>query len=311
MTENLCVVCEKRPTPDGYACPGCARRASNDLRAICDLAPDARLVAAGLARRDGGGSGGKPASRPPLNDGATDAVDAVQTILTTLARDIAETRGVDPPHAGGRDPIIVAARWLDAQVEWLRHAAEQSQPWAPGSYREIADSVTRLRTVVNGPEPGRFAGRCTALIDDPAAPCPVNCRCHNGPHYECDEPGGCGSAGCGRRECRQDVTARPGAEYATCRACGTRYDIDERQRWMRTQIEDKLARPVEIAGILLRLGTPIGYSTIAAYVSRGQLAPHGHDVDGNPLFRIGDVLDLRMAPQARPRRKQTKTGDSA
>jgi hypothetical protein len=38
-------------------------------------------------------AGGKPGSRPPLNDGATDVVHEVQNMITTLARDIAETRG--------------------------------------------------------------------------------------------------------------------------------------------------------------------------------------------------------------------------
>lgn len=29
------------------------------------------------------------------------------------------------------------------------------------------------------------------------------CSCHNGPHYTCDVPGGCGSTGCGRNETRR------------------------------------------------------------------------------------------------------------
>jgi hypothetical protein len=100
MTSTLCAVCTKRPTPDGYACQGCSSRAAAALAAIVELTPDARLVAAGLVRRGAGGSSGKPGSRPPLNDGATDVVDAVQTILTTLARDIAKTRGIN--ITGGR-----------------------------------------------------------------------------------------------------------------------------------------------------------------------------------------------------------------
>jgi hypothetical protein len=94
MTDTTCAVCLSRPTPDGYACGHCAGRAAGHLAAIIELAPDARLVAAGLVRRGHGATTGKPGSRPPLNDGATDVVDAVQNALTTLARDIAETRGV-------------------------------------------------------------------------------------------------------------------------------------------------------------------------------------------------------------------------
>lgn len=42
----------------------------------------------------------------------------------------------------------------------------------------------------------RLRGRHLPGCQDPT--CPVNCECHNGPHYACSEPGGCGSAGCGK-----------------------------------------------------------------------------------------------------------------
>lgn len=104
MTAELCCVCE-RPTLDGYACATCTRRAGERLTAVVALAPDARLVAAGLVRRGGGGSSGKPGSRPPLNDGATDALAEVQNTLTTLARDIAETRGLTLGRDGSASPL--------------------------------------------------------------------------------------------------------------------------------------------------------------------------------------------------------------
>lgn len=93
MTATPCAI-DGRPTLDGYVCAECAGRAAGHLAEIIALTPDARLVAAGLVRRGGGGGGGKPGSRPPLNVGATDVLDAVQNALTTAAREIAETRGV-------------------------------------------------------------------------------------------------------------------------------------------------------------------------------------------------------------------------
>jgi hypothetical protein len=78
-------------------CARCTSRAAGHLAAIIELAPDARLTARGLVRRGSGSGGGKPGSRPPLNDGATDTLDAVQSTLTTLARDIAEMRGIEIP----------------------------------------------------------------------------------------------------------------------------------------------------------------------------------------------------------------------
>jgi hypothetical protein len=93
---NTCVVCEKRPTPDGYACTWCANRTEGKLADIADLTPDARLVAAGLVRRGGGSGSNKPGSRSPLNDGATDAMQKIENDLVTWVRVICEQRGFDP-----------------------------------------------------------------------------------------------------------------------------------------------------------------------------------------------------------------------
>lgn len=93
-----CGGCLPRTTDDGYACDHCTARTRDRLAAIAAHAPDARLTAFGLVRRGAVSSGGnKPGSRPPLNDGVMDALDEVQMTLTTLARDIAEMRGLEIP----------------------------------------------------------------------------------------------------------------------------------------------------------------------------------------------------------------------
>jgi hypothetical protein len=94
VTANLCVRCD-RPTPDGYACSSCAHRAGGQLHDIADMAPAARDVAHGFARRGVNGGGSDP--RLPLNLAATQRLDAVQNTLATWARHIAETRGVPLP----------------------------------------------------------------------------------------------------------------------------------------------------------------------------------------------------------------------
>lgn len=96
MTANECVICG-RPTPDGYACAAEAAEAAQKLRAIADLAPEARRVAYGLTRGSQGGSSGKPGSRSPGNDDALDVLTEIENTLTTWARHIAETRGVPLP----------------------------------------------------------------------------------------------------------------------------------------------------------------------------------------------------------------------
>jgi hypothetical protein len=96
MTANTCVVCG-RPEPDAYACPSCSGKAAAQLRDVIDMVPAARDIAHGFAHRTGGGSTGKPGSRLPFDLGATARLDGVQAALTTLARMIAETRGVPIP----------------------------------------------------------------------------------------------------------------------------------------------------------------------------------------------------------------------
>ena len=92
--DDQCPGCLPRLAEAGYACDVCVGRAAARLEAIIDLTADARLVAAGLVRRGMGGGSGKPASRPPLNDAATDVMDAIQNAITTIAREIAEIRGL-------------------------------------------------------------------------------------------------------------------------------------------------------------------------------------------------------------------------
>jgi hypothetical protein len=162
------------------------------------------------------------------------------------------------------DPLIAAAQFLVTQLPWLAHATdEHGGPYAASVFAEIRDCASRMRSLVDGPQAGRYAGPCSTQTPDGTM-------------------------------CGQDVIARAGAAYGTCKACGSRYDVDEQQAWMREEIEGYLARPVKIAGILLRLGSPIGYSTIASYAAKGQLISHGIDDKGKPLYRIGDVIDLRM-----------------
>lgn len=168
------------------------------------------------------------------------------------------------------DPIIAAARFLGQQLDWLRHATDQhGEPRAVQVHAEIAACAGKLRSLVNGRQPGRYAGPCSTEIDG--------------------------------KVCGKDVEAAPGSNVGKCRECNAEYDVDEQQAWMRTEIEDMLASPTMIHGILLRLGFPIGYSTIAAYAKKGRIVAHSQDGEGEPLYRIGDVVDVRMSAKAGPR----------
>ena len=110
--EGDCGGCLPRVADEGLICDACLARVERHLAEIQRLAPDARLVAQGLVRRGTGGGSGKPASRPPLNVDAVDALDAVTNTLTTIAREIADVRGLTfgSDGAGSRLRAPVAAQ---------------------------------------------------------------------------------------------------------------------------------------------------------------------------------------------------------
>lgn len=298
MSDPICVVCERRPTPDGNACPGCAHRTDGKLAVIIDLTPDARLVAAGLVRRGGGSGSNKPGSRPPLNDSATDVMDEVQNTLTTLARDVAETRGLQivSAHRDGRsapDPLIAAAKFLSGQVEWLRHAFDGPEPYAVRAYDEIAVCAGRIRGLVNGRSEQRFLGPCGAKVtwDD------------EGAEVERESP------------CEGDVFAYIDAKEGGCRECGARWATAERKDRLDGKVREYAFLASELADAY-----GINVKTIRTWANRGVLKTYWRTEGGivadwaeppegetrERLHYVGDVLDLAAADAARREGERAK-----
>jgi hypothetical protein len=276
-----CLGCLPRLAEDGLCCEQHVRWAAESLAEIITLTPDGRAVAAGLVRH-GSGGGGKPGSRSPGNDDAMDALDAIQNALTTMARAIAETRGLQiPSEALGdvspADPLTRAAKWLTGQLDWLRHATHPNgEPYAADVFAEIRDCASRMRAVVEGPADRRYLGPCGADvissgIDAEGWPADVDIK-----------------------TCEGDVYARDGAPAGHCRTCGATVDTGERRAWLDAEVRSHTFRAIHIAQAYR-----ISVDTIRSWAHRGLLVPHGHDADERPLFNVGDVLDLAAADAAR------------
>jgi len=103
--DDDCRGCLPRLATEGLICETHERWAAQHLAEIERLCPDARLVAAGQVRRGHGGTGGKPGSRSPANDDALDVMDAIQNALTTMAREIADERGLTFGTDGRSSPL--------------------------------------------------------------------------------------------------------------------------------------------------------------------------------------------------------------
>lgn len=164
------------------------------------------------------------------------------------------------------DPIVTAARFLAGNVEWMRH-----RPEVADFARDIAACERVLGGIVDRPRERRYAGPCTTPTDD----------------------GTCGT----------DLYAKAGQDVATCRVCEHSYYVDECQAYMREQVRERLARPVEIAGVLGQLGFPITYRAVTTYVTKKLILAADTDERGRELYRIGDVIDVRTEAATRQQRR--------
>lgn len=268
MTDTRCTTCPRFVPDVAFGCPACGVDLAQRLDELAAILPEIGTTVANQARLGSGGPRGTGAEIPlPYNDGAAERGRAIQGELVTWARHVHGETGRTLPSMPSGSAL---ARYLGQAVPWLRY--QQSWPEVHAVLRPLAGAAMRL-------------------VDRPAE------RVYLGP---------CGAPGLeGATTCRADVYARPGAATGTCQACGATHDVAESRNWLLGALEDVLARPVEIAGVLQRFGDrKVGYSTIAAYVSAGRLVAHGEDGHGRPRYRIGDVLDIRY-----PGRHTTRQGE--
>lgn len=276
MTDALCVICGKRPALDGWVDSYCTANRRRDLDDVVELTPDARHVARGQARRGTSGASGKPGSSVPFNVDATDTLNAVQNALTTLARDIADRRGLRAPRPEhlGHDTIVVAAAWLREQLEWCRHAMDGAEPYAVGAFEEIHQCARAVRRITYGSPERRYLGPCGA----PTA-------------RWTDENGRV------RDDCPGDIYARHGAAEGVCNrdSCRATVAAEERSEWL-----DGLVRTYAYTAAEIAHAYPeINAGTIRQWAHRGRLAATGADEQGRPRYTLGAVLDLAAAEAAR------------
>jgi hypothetical protein len=267
-SQNECVICG-RPTPDGYACVADAVDRPRQLLAeITDMLPAALDVSHRQARHGtGGGASGKPGSALPLDLGATARLDGVRTALTTWARHVAEERGVTVP-TGPQDPIHVAARWMAAHCEWMRHRAEVDE-WL----RDVEACARIVRGIARGPADRVYLGPCGAerWVPDPGDD-------EFGTDVECDG----------------DVYGLPDGDTGRCRTCGAEFDQGERQRWLTDEVRQRAYRASE-----LEHAYGLNSATVRKWAERKLIAAHGQDGQGRPLYLLGEVLDVAASEAAR------------
>lgn len=225
-----------------------------------------------------------------------DALDSVPAVLTEL--DTARTRlarlgsgqarRATAEHPLGYRPAAADAtdRLTLTLASWTRHYATtlaapdgpHSAPdgcaaWLAAHLDEIRARPCSAELVHEARAAVRVAWRA---VDRPAA------RTYGGP---CDE-------------CGAEITGTPGVATMACRGCGRVHDAAARRAYMLDALREHLATAAEIAGGLGELyGLVLNRKRINQWAHRGRLAAHATtpDARADPLFRVGDVLDIATA----------------
>lgn len=289
ISRPTCDLCD-RPLPDqAYVCERCTDREAESLRIIASLAGEveaavAKLVGHGLAVGGGGGHG-----HPlPVDLVAAEKAATVGNTVSTWARHVSLTRGVEVPRtrpslegpscrtntcrhlscAEIRSPrrevgVALAARFLLGQLGWLRHRQEAAE-----ALGDLHQAALQLQRVLGGRPPRWYAGQCWEPRDD------------------------------GER-CAAELYASPGASTVRCPECDTMHDAKDRREWLLREAEDQLLHAELMARALTGLGVEdLTPARVRGMARHGRLATKGTDAAGRPLYRVGDVRDV-VAEQAR------------
>jgi hypothetical protein len=247
-------------------CGACLADLERALGSAGALAAELQVTFARQARL-GSGAGRRSAERPLPYDGrASRLALRLRTELVGWARVLAEH--APEPLPG---PVCVACRHRSCRaIRKTRMPADTigaTAAWLLLHLDEIRQHEAAAEMVANITALTRSAER---LIDRPAD------RVYSGP---CDV-------------CGDDLFGRLDAAEVACRGCGARYDVAARRQWLLAEAEDVLAGAALISRALTRLGSEVRVERVRQWASRGQLAAHGVDANGRPLYRVGDVIDL-------------------
>jgi hypothetical protein len=267
VAEIVCDLCGD-PT-DGYVCRRCSDETSRYVQNVVDLAGEVETNVARLARYAVRGghraaevddepverqaNGLRPTPLPVDLNASARAAHAFNTV-TTWARAVEEGRGCTLPAVPvGEHPAAVAARFLLANLDWVRH-----QRFADEANAQLRAAGAAVRRIVDRPPDEEIVGRCE---------CGTYLYAYKG----------ASTVTCPNRECglRWDVetsrqklwdalpgylmTASEAALLLMLHAIGNQ----DRRRWAKT---------------------------ITMWAQRGLITCHG-EIEGGPVYLFGDILE--------------------
>jgi hypothetical protein len=276
MTTCVRPRCDTPTDGIAYACPGCAKRAGEQLVEILDLLPAALDVAYGQTSSGPAIGGGAYGPREELRLTAKDRLDKSRGLLGTWVRHIAPQR---PGHLPD-DTLDAIARWLMLHLEWAR-----GKRWAEEFLADIEACAGVIRGVASGPRERRYLGPCGAKVvvdvDTSACGCDhegLDAMFHTQPCPVASEPR--------TATCEGAVYGGIGGRWAICKDCGARYD-----QAARVAERAELAHGYWYTAAEIAEAYSLPASSIRVWRHRGLLTPRAEH-DGHPLYAVADVLAL-------------------
>lgn len=268
-----------RPMPGSVrVCGACRSELIRELAEVPSLAEDLELARTRQVRLGGGKVGGRGTETPlPYNERASEVAAALQAVLNGWARTLVSTvqklhgpACLDCEHPTctyldlGRAPHhhpAHAAHWLHRHADALIRHQDGVK-----ALEDILTAIRNSRRAIDRAPDSMYAGPCSA--------------------------------------CDGDLYARPGAAAVTCRWCRDdddrplRYEVADRRTYMLHALEEYELTAPEVARALTSLIRPIKPALLHTWVARQKLQPVGLNEAGRMLFRVGDVVDLMLRPEA-------------
>lgn len=259
-------ICEAPVSDQAYLCSPCAQKLARDLGDVPWLAEELRTTISRLSR---GGTSEKPGKRGKLSAAALpyDAdvaakADHLRATLVTWCLLIADERGVMTPD----DTLEAMSRFLLASCEWLRHF-----PASDEALTQIRRAVSDARRAVDLRPDRVFVGSCPLSAEN-GGPCPA------------------------------ELFAIRGAQWVECLTCGWKWEVAPLRTYLLEAAREELETATVLSKFLTAYGEPVTKHRIGMWRVRGLLVPHGHDEHGNPLYRVGDAMDVHARMLAGRRR---------
>ncbi|WP_269939031.1 hypothetical protein [Arthrobacter sp. HY1533] len=224
--------------------------------------------------------------------------------LPALARDLEDTiakqdrmnKSVGSSGKGGTKPLILnvdaseVMRTLRSTLLVWTHVTYRTIGSAPASFQihDMAYHLDRVldKLVAHQPigalyaEVMHAARMVTQAVDLPPSTAGLQ---YAGP---------CGAVFPNDVTCTHQLWARPREDNITCPRCGTEWNVPDRRDNALDAAEDILATADTISRALTAQGVDVTAQNVYDWRRRGKLTPAGTNKANQPVYRVGDVLDI-------------------